>query len=122
MIWYVCTILKLNWVVWRLTLINIWHHLVEELLDLLSAQWAAISNFALLDLSGDLSEESSLGKSSFWRISRSWLVEKGQDYIVFRLWHSTSSQIADESLVAGFWFADGNWDESSVRFSISRSL
>jgi len=102
----------LIWILWRIIHINIWHYLVEELLDLLSAQWAAISDFAGLDLSGDLSKGSSLGESEFWGFSGCWLVEKSQDDVIFRFWHGASSQIADESLVACSWFADGNWDES----------
>jgi hypothetical protein len=107
---------------WHSTLIKIWHYLVEKLADLSSTQWAAVSDFASSDLSGDFAKSGCFSKSKFWGGSRCWLVEKSQDDIIFRFWLSSGSQIANETLVASSWFSSGNWDKSQVGFFISGSL
>jgi len=97
---------------WHSTLIKSWHYLVEKLADLSSTQWAAVSDLASSDLSGDFAKSGSFSKSEFWGVSRCWLVEKGQDDIVFRFWDGSGGQIANETLVASSWFGSGDWDES----------
>ena len=84
------------------------YFLVEELGDINVAQGAAVTDFADLSVLDDLAELGSAGVFEFGGGDVGFLVEERQDFVI--VGDSTSSQVADQTLVAlsGFGVVQGN--------------
>ena len=71
-----------------------------NVLDLLSRQRAAVSEFALLDRFQLFAQFGSIGEFKFDRVNAGVLVEKADNEIIFRHLERSSGQNADQTTIA----------------------
>lgn len=85
----------------------------EKALDLVSAQWAAVTKLARLGVLDGLANSGGGGEIEFGGFDGGGLVEEGQDDVVLGLGHGTGGQVADQTAVAlsGFRLSDGGESE-----------
>ena len=89
---------------------------LEKLLDLLSGQGAAVSEFAFLDRFQLFAQFGSSGEFKFGRVNAGVLVEKIDNDVIFGLLERSSGQIADQTTVALSRFLGSQNRESSIGF------
>ena len=86
------------------------------MLDLLSRQRAAVSEFALLDRFPLFAQFGSIGEFIFDRVNAGVLVEKADNEIIFRHLERSSGQNADQTTIALSRFLGSQNRKSNIGF------
>ena len=86
--------------------------LVEQFLDFLGAQWAAVSDFAKLSIFDNFANFSGSGEFEFGTDRADISIEEGGDFVVVS--DGTSREITDQSSVALSGFLSSQDGEDSV--------
>merc|ERR1719412_176226 len=76
---------------------------LEELVDLLTGEWAGVPDLTSLDVPQGLAEVGGNGEVILDRGDWHVLVEVGQDDFVLRGGQSTGGQVTDQPLIASSW-------------------
>lgn len=93
-------------------------------MDLLSGQWAGVTELTNSGVSGDLADVLGGDEVESWAFNWNFSVEEGQDHVVLRWFHGFGGKVANETSVALSWFVLGNGSDGNVGFGhvISGSL
>merc|ERR1719220_2652864 len=94
--------------------------LVEQFLDFLGAQWAAVSDFAKLSRFDNFANLSGSGEFECGTDRADFSIEEGGDFVV--VGDGTSREIADQSSVALSGFLSSQDGKDSIIVFFSRSL
>ena len=94
--------------------------LVEQFLDFLGAQWAAVSDFAKLSIFDNFANFSGSGEFEFGTDRADISIEEGGDFVVVS--DGTSREIADQSSVALSGFLSGQDGIDGITVFFGRSL
>ena len=100
---------------------NFFKDLVEQFLDFLGAQWAAVSDFAKLSRFDNFANLSGSGEFEFGTDRADFSIEEGGDFVV--VGDGTSREITDQSSVALSGFLSGQDGENCILIiNMSRPL
>lgn len=91
----------------------------EDLLDLVSGEWAGETELANSGVSGDLADLLGGGEVESWALSWDIIFEEGQDNVVFGFGHGSGGEVANKTSVALSWFVLGDGSDGNVRFGQS---
>jgi len=89
---------------------------VEQLEDLLAAEWARVPQLTTLHALQGLANLSSDSKVILGGGGRGLSDEAGQDDVILGLWLGSGGQVADETAVASLWFPGGKVSKDQLLF------